>query len=182
MSLDSLLIPFRDLFTAPTVDEVAERAPLHERLRVTDDYLRVYQTGMLGLDLAQELPVDDAKKSEVPRWAWDISIWGRADAVDVDGEFPAVLGSVFYLIGATYSGSCIVQVSRGSHRGKLATIPDAATGSYKYKECSVPKAAIEDDAAADAYLAQIESENVFRLRPLTLEQFAELRLANAVRR
>ncbi len=180
MLLDNLLTPYRAQLSPPTEDERTARAPIHTTLRVTDDYLRVYAAGVLALDLAQDLPVAADKKDLIPRWAWDISVWDAANMLDEDDELPVVLNSVMYLVASTYGGKYITQISRGTHRGKLALIENAS--AFQFKECTVPAAPIEDDAAADAYLAQISSERVFRILPSTYEEFVALRLMNAAAR
>lgn len=177
--MNSLQIPSHLGLTPPSAEEIVSRQELHNRLRVTQDYMRVYLTGLLGsFDLGELLPVDSAKKDAVPFWANDICYWGEAAPVDDEEEMPEVLNSVFYKVASTYGGSTIVQISRGTHRGKLATIPDTAIMSFSFGECSVPSAPLETDEDADSYLDKIQKENVLCLRELTLEQFAQLRLDN----
>ena len=131
------------------------------------------------MDLAENLRVEPATKNDVPAWVRDVAAWGLAEPVDIDDEMPGVLNSVFYRVGQTYGGSWLVQLSRGAQRGKLATIPDYALASFEAKECSVPEEPIADDEAADAYLAELEAQNVLQIHDLTLEQFVALRVASA---
>jgi hypothetical protein len=179
MPLDALLERYGPRLRVPTEEQVQARESLHHRLRVTDDYLRVYLSGALSLDLAKDLRVDPASNGDVPAWVGDVAAWGLAEPVDVDDEMPAVLSSVFYRVGETYGGSWLVQISRGGHRGKLAIIPDYALASFEAKECAVPDEPIADDEAADAYLAELEEQNVLQIHDLTLEQFIELRVTHA---
>lgn len=174
MSLTALLAPYQDKLTAPTDEEIAARAALHERLRVTDDYMRVYRSGALSLDLAQDI---GAPGDEVPRWASNISVLGRAEDPAIE-DMPETLASVFYFLGSDYGGGFVFQISRGKWRGRLAGIEDSYVESFEYGEVDVPDAPITDDEAADAYLEGLR-KSVLSIYDLDLEQFLTLRLQHA---
>ncbi|MCA9609022.1 MAG: hypothetical protein KC619_25650 [Myxococcales bacterium] len=174
MTLQSLLEPYRDRLSVP------ERSEAEDQLHVTADYLEVHASGALGLDVAQDLPVDASLRDQVPFWARDVSILARATAVERE-ELPAVLDSVFYLVGATYGGGLLVQISRGARRGKLGTIPDSAIPSFELGEVPVPPSPIDDDHAADTYLEELQRGGGIRLHDLDLLGFLDLRLRSATR-
>jgi hypothetical protein len=170
MSFSDLLVE-HDLDLEPPSDEaIAERADLHERLHVTDDYLTVYRTGLLPIDLGCDLPPD---REALRGWEADVSILGRASSPE---DMKPVVSSVFYGLGTTYGGGMVVQIARGTYRGRLATIEDSALGAFEYGEVPLPDAPVTDDAEADRWVKAWVDAHVLSLRELDLVTFLERRL------
>jgi photosystem II stability/assembly factor-like uncharacterized protein len=159
--------------TPPTDAQLAARADDHARLRVTDDYLEVLRTGILDLDLANDLPLSKTGKDAVPYWVSDVSYVGRASDPE---DFVEPMSSLFYEVGATYGGSMVVQISRGRHRGKLAIVEDSALGAFEYASEYLPTEPVQDDATADRILDTLGEHDLLGILDLDLRAFLALRL------
>lgn len=178
MSFKELLAPYQDRLEVPSPEEVAARAELHERFNVTDDYMAVYLSGALSLDLSGDIGAPSAD-AELPFWTTDISMLGKAEDPAIE-DMPETLASVFYYLGDDSGGGFIFQISRGKWRGCLASIADSYIESFEYGEVDVPDAPITTDEAADAYLAGLR-QSILSIRDLNLQEFFELRLRHARR-
>jgi|GEM_PF-6278678 len=176
MSFKELLASYQDKLTVPSPEEVAERAALHERLNVTEDYMEVYLSGALSLDLLSDIGAPGAD-ADLPRWTTDISMLGKAEDPAIE-DMPETLASVFYYLGDSSGGGFIFQISRGKWRGCLASISDSHIESFEYGEVDVPGEPITSDEDADAYLEGLR-KSVLSIYELNLKQLFELRLGNA---
>ena len=175
MTFEELLTPYNDKLNVPSAEEINARSPLHKRLRVTNDYMEVYQSGALSLDISRVIPPfdDDAAPLELASLQ-DISFVGPAEDPSIE-DMPEYLSSFFYLIGSDYGGGFLFQISRGTYRGQLASIEDSHIECFKFKEVDVPNGPVSDDEEANRYI-ETWTRNILSIKSVNLKQFFEARI------